>query len=558
MIIGGLGMKKRILYVAKKAMSITLMVAMLASVTACSKKGDSNDSNGGENIAAETQKKTKFSIFAGIGTMSPDNSEKTLIKQMNEAKGITIDWNSVSGDALDERKSLLFGTGVDLPDALMGAALSDYDLNTYGSQGLLIPLNDYINDETMPNLMKLVEKRPNLLATATMPDGKIYGLPSIAEMGFEYKDGNTYYIGAIPQFTAINQEWLDNLELEMPKTIDDLHDVLVAFKEKDANGNGDPNDEIPLSFMYGNWCAGMTSLFSAFGFTDYNDSHRAIKDGEVMFNATREEYKNAIAYFHQWFKEGLIDLEVFSQDASQYIAKGKSADPILGVYTWWEIPEVVGYDRADMYTYLPFLTDANGNSNVNLNEMGTTSHSQFSITKECEDPATLLNWVDQLYDPVLSMQAIYGPIGEFFAEEPDENGIYVTRKLAEGETEGEIRGKSELFAPNAQLTEDFGTIYYMEDRAQKRLDDLKNFWFKGVTNFEYYPSVTFTLEETDLINDKIGDINQYVSEKTSNWLRNGGIEEEWDAYITQLDKMGLQEVIKCWQDAYDRYNQSIN
>lgn len=557
-------MKRRISYATKKVVSFTLVLAMLTSMTACGKKGNSNEKNPEKTTTVEAQKETeakketKFSIFAGIGSMSPDNSEKTLIKQMNETKGITIDWNCVSGDALNERKSLLFGTGVDMPDALMGAAISDYDLNTYGSQGLLIPLNDYINEETMPNLMKLVEKRPNLLATATMPDGNIYGLPSIAEMGFEYEDGNTYYIGSIPQFTAINKEWLNKLGLEMPKTIDDLHDVLVAFKENDVNGNGDPNDEIPMSFMYGNWCAGMTSLFSAFGFTDYNDSHRAIKDGKVLFNATREEYKNAILYFSEWFKEGLIDLEVFSQDTSQYIAKGKSETPTLGVYTWWEIPEVVGYDRAEMYTYLPFLTDSDGNSGVNLNEMGTTSHSQFSITKECKDPATLLNWVDQLYDPVLSMQAIYGPIGEFFAKEPDEKGVYVTRELAEGETEGEIRGKSELFAPTAQLTEDFGTIYYMEDRAQQRLDELKNFWFKGVSNFEYYPSVTFTLEETDLINDKIGDINQFVSEKTATWLKNGGIEEEWDAYVAQLDKMGLQDVIKCWQDAYDRYIQSIN
>lgn len=557
-------MKRRISYATKKVVSFTLVLAMLTSMTACGKKGNSNEKKPEKTTTVEAQKETeakketKFSVFAGIGSMSPDNSEKTLIKQMNETKGITIDWNCVSGDALNERKSLLFGTGVDMPDALMGAAISDYDLNTYGSQGLLIPLNDYINEETMPNLMKLVEKRPNLLATATMPDGNIYGLPSIAEMGFEYEDGNTYYIGSIPQFTAINKEWLNKLGLEMPKTIDDLHDVLVAFKENDVNGNGDPNDEIPMSFMYGNWCAGMTSLFSAFGFTDYNDSHRAIKDGKVLFNATREEYKNAISYFSEWFKEGLIDLEVFSQDTSQYIAKGKSETPTLGVYTWWEIPEVVGYDRAEMYTYLPFLTDADGNSGVNLNEMGTTSHSQFSITKECKDPATLLNWVDQLYDPVLSMQAIYGPIGEFFAKEPDEKGVYVTRELAEGETEGEIRGKSELFAPTAQLTEDFGTIYYMEDRAQQRLDELKNFWFKGVSNFEYYPSVTFTLEETDLINDKIGDINQFVSEKTATWLKNGGIEEEWDAYVAQLDKMGLQDVIKCWQDAYDRYIQSIN
>lgn len=539
--------------VFKKAVCLGLVTVMTLSLAACNKGGDKAQPTGKDSKVEEVK---EFDIFAGISATSPDNSEKTLIKQMNETMGVKINWNCVAGDAftgpLTERKNLLFATAEDLPDAVMGAAMSDYELITYGAQGLLMPLNDYINKDTMPNLMNLIEKRPELLSTCTMPDGKIYGLPSVTEMGFENAKGSTSYIGAIPQFTAINQEWLNNLGLEMPTTIDELHDVLVAFKEKDANGNGDPNDEIPLSFMYDNWCAGMTSLFSAFGFTDYNDQHRVLVDGKVLYNPNREEYKKAMTYFNTWFKEGLIDLEVFSQDASQYIAKGKSKDPILGCFAWWEIPEVVGPDRAEMYTYLPFLTDKDGNSKVNLNEQPTTVHDAFSVTKECENPELLLKWVDQLYAPENSMQAIYGPIGEFFATEPDEKGVYLTKELTENESEGELKAKLEIYGPKAQLAEDYGTYYYMEERAQQRLDDLRDFWFKNVDNYESYPSVTYTVEETELINDKMGDIKQYVAETSSRWLKDGGVEEEWDAYVAQLDKMGIQEVVKCWQDAYDR------
>lgn len=59
------------------------------------------------------------------------------------------------------------------------------------------------------------------------------------------------------------------------------------------------------------------------------------------------------AYFHKWFEEGLIDIEVFSQDSSQYIAKGNGEDARLGVFTWWEIPEVVGNERAESYESSP-------------------------------------------------------------------------------------------------------------------------------------------------------------------------------------------------------------
>lgn len=338
----------------KKLVSCVLIASMVFSLTACKGNNDvSTETNG-----ASQSEVTNFKIFAGISSLSPDNSEKTLVKKMNEAMGVTIEWNCVAGDTLTEKKNLLLNTGSDLPDALMAASLTDYELITYGASGLLIPLEDYINKETMPNLMSVVEQRPNLLATATMPDGHIYSLPNISEMGFTYSDGNDYYIGAIPQFTAINKDWLAAVGMDMPKTIDELHDVLVAFKEQDCNGNGDPNDEIPLSFMFGHWCAGMTTLFSAFGFTDYNDQHRAIKDGKVYYQAATENYKTAVKYFHEWYKEGLIDIEAFSQDDSQYIAKGSGEHARLGVFTWWEIPEVVGKERAASYEYLPFLTDA--------------------------------------------------------------------------------------------------------------------------------------------------------------------------------------------------------
>lgn len=552
----------------KTTMSMLLVSAMVLSMTACG--GGSGSSGSSASDSSSTSASTSapnssdasvkdFKIFAGTNALSPDNGTKPIVKQMNEAMGVNITWECVSGDLLTERKNLIFGTN-DLPDAFMGAQLTDYELITGGTNGALIPLNDYINEKTMPNLMKILEKRPNTLATLTMPDGNIYTLPTISEMGFTYEDGNQYYIGAIPQFTVINQDWLKKLNLKMPETIDQYHDVLTAFKTKDPNGNGKA-DEVPLSFIYtptkGGWCAGLGTFFAPFGFTDYNQDHRAVNDGKVIYNATREEYKKAIAYYHNWFKEGLVDVEGFSQDATQYIAKGKNQDIILGSYAWWEIPEVVGADRASMYSYLPILTDADGKSGVNLNEQGTVGRGTFAVSKVCKNPELLLKWVDQMYDPKMSMQAIYGPIGVCFEEKPDEKGVYLNKTPPEGTTPGELKGMNELQGPTAQLNEDFGSLYYMEDRAMQRLDDLKSFWFNDVKNFESYPSVVFTLEETEIINDKLADIKTYTDEMTTGWLLNGGVEEQWDEYVSQLKSLGIDDVVKCWQDAYDRYKKAL-
>lgn len=544
-------MKRR---TVNKVLAAGLTAAMVFSMTACGSKA--------EETAQIDPEVKNFKIFAGISPLSPDNSEKPLVQQMNEKMGVTIEWNCVSGDTLTEKKNLLLNSGNDLPDALMAAGLSNSELITYGSSGMLIPLEGYINEETMPNLMKIVEKRPNLLAACTMPDGHIYGLPSISEMGFTAKDdGENYYIGAIPQFTAINTDWLEAVNMDMPTTVDELHDVLKAFKENDVNGNGDPSDEIPLSFIFpeknGAWCAGIGTLLAPFGCTDYQMDHRAIKDGKVYYQAASEEYKNAIAYYHDWFEEGLIDIEVFSQDSSQYIAKGNGEDPRLGVYVWWEIPEVVGQERAESYDYLPILEGPDGTYKVNLNEMGTTGCDKFSVTRACKNPELLLKWVDQMYEPLNSMQAIYGPIGTYWTEEPDENGCYSMRELKEGETAGELKSKNELQGPVEQLNEDYGTYYYMEDRAQERLKDIENFWFQYVDSREYYPTVVNTEEEINVINDRLSDIKSLTEEKVAHWLKDGGIEEEWDQYLQNLDNMGLQEVIGAWQAAYDRYVEAL-
>jgi putative aldouronate transport system substrate-binding protein len=531
-------MKKETL---RNIISLMIVTMMLLAFTACS--GSKTDKT--NSIDPEVR---DFKIFAGISSLSPDNNEKPVIKEMNEKMDVNISWNCVSGDTLTERKNLILNAGTDMPDAFMGAALSDYEIITNGTNGIFIPLEDYINEETMPNLTNLIKQRPELLATCTMPDGHIYTLPTIREMGFDYNDSQ-FSIFSIPQFSSINTAWLDKLDLEMPTTIDELHDVLVAFKENDCNGNGDPNDEIPLSFEWNHWCANVTSLFSGFGFTDYNADHRAIKDGKVYYQDASENYKEAIATLHQWYKEGLIDIEAFSQSDSQYIAKGSNTDARLGVFSWWEIAEVTG-EHSEDYDYLTYLSGKDGKLGVNLNEQGTTSHDSFAITSSCKNPELLLKWIDQSYDPIFSMQIIYGPIGIYFENQPDENGVYVET----AEAGGSLKAKSELYGPSRQLSEDYGTYYYLEERAQQRLDDLRDTWFKNVDNFEIYPSVVYTLDETETINEYLSDITDYTSEKAASWIVNGGIEEDWDNYVAQLNKMGLQDVVAAWQSAYDRYD----
>lgn len=90
-------------------------------------------------------------------------------------------------------------------------------------------------DEYAPNIQEAFEEHPELEYLATADDGGVYGIPKYQRFW-----PDTYLR------QMINVQWLENLGLEKPETFDELYEVLLAFKENDANGNGDPNDEIPM------------------------------------------------------------------------------------------------------------------------------------------------------------------------------------------------------------------------------------------------------------------------------------------------------------------------
>lgn len=539
----------------KKLLSLILTCAMVCASLAGCGGSSGGDTTTPSSSTVGSSADSNFKIFARIGAMSPDNSEKTLVKEMIANVPVTIEWIQVSGDdgALAERKNLIFGAGTDYPDAFMGAALSDYELSTYGSRGVLIPLEDYITPEIMPNLFKIKEQRPDAIAAMYMPDGHMYGLPTVAEMGFE-KDGVNYQIASVRHMTMINKTWLDNLSLEMPTTIGELYTVLKAFKEQDPNKNGQA-DEIPVGFNNtNNFCGNLRMLYTAFGFTDFNDDHRNYKDGVVSFGALDPKLKDVVNTFNKWSNEGLLDIEGFTQDDSQYISKAKQG--LYGVLTWWEIPEITG-DFASDYIYLPPLKGDDGTFAFDICETSTATRDRFSVTSACKNPELLLKWVDQLYDPVNSMQLVYGPIGEFFNPEPDADGLYRMRELQPGETAGELKGKLEIFGPYAQLSDYYSEFWELEPRAQQRLDDIRDFWLPYVTNNTSFPMpVSYTEEEINTLN-KMGDIKDYCNEMFAAWVKNGGADEGWDAYVKQLENMGVNEVVASWQAAADRYNANL-
>ncbi len=551
-------MKKMRLW--KKLISCMAAVGLSLSLSACAGTGDSYEVRGTANTDTS---QTQFNIMGGMSALSTDYNDKTVLNQLQDEAGIDITWNCMS-ESLGEQVNISIAGG-ELPDAFMGVGFSNYDLSRYGDDGTFIDLTPYLTEEYMPNLSKILEENPDIRSAITMDDGYIYGLPAGERMGTAGIGAQEdYSIYTIPQFSMINKAWLDDLGLPVPTTLDELHDALKAFKDNDMSakyyGNA-PGTTIPMSTGFDEWCWGQNIFYAGFGFTNWpNDVCNDLvlrDDGKVEFVCVTDNYRDAVSYFHDWYAEGLMDVEMFSQDSTQLISK--CSQGYVGVTTWWYIEEVMG-DYAEDYVFLPILDGPDGTHNVTVRTGGGINSGQLNITKACKSPANLLKFFDMWYNPEIVMQLQYGPIGEYFTSQ-DENGVWLSITDEEsrekyGKGSGELKGELEVYGPKLILSEYYLTTFKMEDRAIERLTDLNDFWMPYVSSTTTYPvDCVFTGRELDDIDWYKSDFESTVREQEGLWIKNGGpTDEEWEAYIEKLrKKCGMDKLLKVYQDAYNRY-----
>ena len=515
---------------------------------------------------ASAEGQTEFNVLSGISALSGGYDNNPVLNDLQAQAGVKIVWDTWSDSLGEVVGTRISGNAASKNpiDAFQAVGFSNFDLMRYGAAGTFIDLTPYITPEVMPHLSAILEAHPEIRAAITMSDGKIYGLPAGEQMGTagigREKD---YSIFSVPQFGMINKAWLDDLGLNVPTTLEELHTALKAFKDNDMSakyyGNA-AGSTIPMSTGFDQWCWGQNVFYAGFGFTNWpNDVCMDLNvnaDGVVNFVCDDDNYRAAVTYFHDWFAEGLMDLEMFSQDTNQLIAKCTGGR--VGVTTWWEIPEITGPYKDD-YVYLPILTGPDGTSNVTLRTGGATNAGQLSITKECKDPAKLLGFYDLWYQGDIVMQLQYGPIGVFFTEQ-DDKGMWlsITNEASQekyGKSAGELKAQNEVAGPKLILSQYYNEYFYMEDRPKQRLADTYDYFFQFVKDFSFYPQdCVFTEDELDDIDFYRADFERAVAENEAKWIKEGGpSDEEWASYKSFLDRCGMSTLLDIYQSVYDRY-----
>ena len=310
-----------------------------------------------------TTEDVTLTIGLSPSPLTTDYEDNYLTQLVEEKTGVKLDFVFLPTDGTEAKQklSLMVAGGETLPDILC-IGLSDSERFTYGSQGYFLPLNDYLENDAYywnesMDKWATPKQKEDVLKYGTSPDGNIYAYP---QFYCDPADASSLYM-------SINKVWLDNLGLEVPTTTDELYTVLKAFKEQDANGNGDPNDEIPLIGHTGGMGNVNLFLMNAFQYDAFAGDfgyQLNVEDGKVTAPFVTDAYREGLRFIRKLVAEDLLSPLSYSQKDSELKAIMQAPadqDSLVGVLVGHPSPMFgVEVPRTLEYVGIPALTGPNG------------------------------------------------------------------------------------------------------------------------------------------------------------------------------------------------------
>lgn len=239
-----------------------------------------------------------------------------------------VEWNG--GQTYLEQLNLRIAAG-DMPDIFTPVQGVEIDLIRSGA---LLDLTDLL-PEKAPHLWNSIPQEVWNAVKASDPTGndRIYSVPTVITYG---RNG-----------AMIRKDWLDKLGLEMPATQEEFVNVLKAFKEKDPNGNGMP-DEIPTGGRAeARW---MSQLFGQYGIAIWEGYPQFdLYDGQLTYSAVTKNMRDCLQWMSELYKQGLLDPETLLNDKAAW--DGKINSGVVGC--WEHIPQ-------ECYNYAENIYSATG------------------------------------------------------------------------------------------------------------------------------------------------------------------------------------------------------
>ncbi|MBR2885508.1 MAG: extracellular solute-binding protein [Clostridia bacterium] len=402
--------------------------------------------------------------------------------------------------------------------------------------GYVYAMDDAFLKKNAPNFYKLVKDNEVYEKGCKTDSGDYYIFPQFYDYEGE-KAINLYTNGYI-----MRSDWLRELGLEVPETIDEWYIVLKAFKEK--KGASAPFTGTSLSRGFGN----------AFGI------HKGFyHDGDtVKYGEYEDGYRDYLTTLNKWYEEGLLDSDIANIDSK--MANAKMLNGQSGVMWGWlgsGFGRLVSAATEEGYalTGVPAPVKNKGDK-PEYNEVANPVYGSGSIinpaSKHIELAARVLDFG---YSDEGHMLANFGVEGESY-EMVDGYPKYTDKvmKNEEGLSFTDALGiHTAKVAGSGAFREDYR--YIQQNYSLPEQQKAQQIWMKGNGAEHIMPTISYTEEENKEFSKISSEVSSYITEMQMKFIT--GVEplSKFDSFRAELKKLGIERMIKLTQDAYDRYIQ---
>jgi putative aldouronate transport system substrate-binding protein len=525
------------------------LLALALVVAGCKGKGDSGGSSAsGEGGVVSYPIKTDVTLTYWVALDGNESAnfanrgDMPIGKALMEKTGIKIEFQHppAGNNAARDQLNLMIAAGDNLPDIIEYTNwVTDYvgGPEKAMADGALTKLNDVI-DKWAPNLKSYLAAHPSYAKMARTDDGSYYAFPF-------FRDGEKLLYS---QGLMIRKDWLDELGLQPPTTIDEWHDVLSAFKDKKGA-------QAPFTMVFTNR---MRMFVPSFGIL-WN-FYIGAEDGKVHYGQIEDGCRRWISTMAQWYKEGLIDKDLATitvQQQNQKMTAGTAGATVAsvgsGMGTWTAAARQSNPSFTIMALDYPSLTK-DGKRVYSIPGQVYTGQGGAGITSNSKNVEIAARYLDYGYTQEGHNLYNFGTEGVSFTM-VDGKPTY-TAEITSNPNKWSFAQALAAYArgggagPFAQ-DEGYITQYYaLPEQAQA----LVNYVVPGADKY-ILPAVTPSQEESRELASIINEINTYVDERLTKWILGTDTltDAAWNDYISTIKKMNVDRAIALQQAALDRY-----
>jgi len=525
---------------------LAVFLALALLLTSCAFA----EGNGTEGyLTDEPVTLTVMKMANGLEKVSSAN-ELGNVKYFCETTNVYLDFTLITDG---EQLNLAINTN-SMPDIFLACAWGPSDWDSLGMKGSIMPLNDLI-DEYCPYIQSLFERMPQAKSDVTALDGNIYTLPYIVDTGnsMAYND------------MLIYKPWLDKVGLDVPKTVDELTEVLKAFRDNDMDGDGDTGNEIP--FEHRNLDIMESSMLPWYGeirSSALNGYFSISEDYQLQKLFCTDGYRAFIEYVTMLYQEKLLDQEVFTKSEEQKTSN--LFDNEIGCLNYWFTNPTEG--DLDNWIWMEPLTSEYQEKPMARGTDKITGGG-WALSATCSDPVLAMKVADLIFRPWndtwfgicglwgnngvegLDYEIVDGHIVNTYLDEVPDTGEYSawTWYLGYRGLGGISLGLLEINGIILEKDETENDRWSMRRRAILRSDNAMADPQRVLSS-----ATRFDQDENDRLSILLTDIAAIKNEQIARFItgRDELNDATWESFLANLDSVGYEEAFEMAKTAFER------